>query len=68
MFPRPLPPDSDGDGLSNGWELFYGFNPNVPGEDALDPDLDGLTNLWEQNANGDPFLADTDGDGFSDGE
>ncbi|MAJ60896.1 MAG: hypothetical protein CBC48_13445 [bacterium TMED88] len=64
----PYLQDSDGDGLSNGWELFYGFNPNVPGEDALDPDLDGLTNLWEQNANGDPFLADTDGDGFSDGE
>ncbi|MCH2185109.1 thrombospondin type 3 repeat-containing protein, partial [Myxococcota bacterium] len=64
----PYLQDSDGDGLSDGWEGFYGFNPNVRGEDTLDPDLDGLTNLWEQNYNGDPFLPDTDGDGASDGE
>jgi hypothetical protein len=60
--------DSDGDGLADGWETQYGFNPNVVGEESLDSDLDGLTNLEEQSAGTDPHNADSDGDGASDGE
>jgi hypothetical protein len=60
--------DSDGDGLSDGWEIEHGFNPNVASEESFDPDLDGLTNLEEQNAGTDPNNADTDGDGASDGQ
>ena len=60
--------DSDGDGLGDGWEIEHGFNPNVAGEAALDPDLDGLNNLEEQSAGTDPNNADSDGDGSNDGE
>jgi type VI protein secretion system component Hcp len=45
--------DSDGDGLPDGWELFYGLNPHVADSD-LDSDGDGLTNLQEYIAHTDP--------------
>ena len=60
--------DSDGDGLTNGWEIDYGLNPYVAGEEGLDADLDGLNNLQEQQLNGNPYQADTDGDGATDSE
>ncbi|HXH28330.1 MAG TPA: FG-GAP-like repeat-containing protein, partial [Candidatus Polarisedimenticolia bacterium] len=59
--------DTDGDGLADAWEIANGFDPNVPGEQTLDPDLDGIDNLAEQAAGTDPHVADTDGDGLSDG-
>ena len=43
-------PDSDGDGLPDGWETLYGLDPNDPtgNNGALgDPDEDGLTNIEE---------------------
>jgi hypothetical protein len=47
-----LPPDSDGDGLSDAWELQFfgaaGANPND------DPDGDGLSNLREYRAGTNP--------------
>lgn len=46
----PFNPDTDGDGLPDGWEAFYRFNPTRPtGIDGADgdPDGDGFTNLQE---------------------
>lgn len=39
--------DTDGDGLSDGWEIQNGFNRNDPTDAAGDPDEDGWTNLQE---------------------
>lgn len=62
-------PDSDGDGLLDGWEVANSFNPlSTPGNDesGVDTDGDGLTNLQEQSAGSNPRNADSDGDGLSD--
>ena len=40
-------PDSDGDGLPDGWEVGYGLNPNSATDANADPDGDGLTNSQE---------------------
>ncbi len=63
----PLDPDSDDDGLLDGFEVAHGFDPLGADESAGDPDVDGLTNLQEQAAGTDPNDADSDGDGFPDG-
>jgi len=69
----PTNPDSDGDGLPDGWEAAHGMDPLVantgdPRTDAsADPDLDGLTNEQEAALWTDPFQPDTDGDGMDDG-
>ena len=39
--------DSDGDGLSDGFEIANGFDPLVAGEQNLDADNDGLSNLFQ---------------------
>ncbi|MDO8588603.1 MAG: hypothetical protein Q7T82_16365 [Armatimonadota bacterium] len=59
--------DTDGDGLSDQWEEAYGFDPNNAGEQSLDPDDDGLTNLQEYQTGTNPTDPDTDGEGLSDG-
>ena len=69
----PTNPDSDGDGLPDGWEAAHGMDPLAantgdPRTDAsADPDLDGLTNAQEAALGTDPFQPDTDGDGMDDG-
>ncbi|MHB8764243.1 MAG: hypothetical protein ACYDA8_07915 [Deferrisomatales bacterium] len=55
--------DTDGDGLTDGFELAQGFDPAVPTEDA---DGDGLTNAEERLIGTDPRSRDTDGDGMTD--
>ena len=62
----PLDPDTDDDGLLDGFEVTYGYDPLLPGEETLDPDGDNLDNLAEQAAGTSPLLADTDMDGFDD--
>lgn len=57
--------DSDGDGMTDGWELRYGLDPNQD-DSALDLDEDGLTNLEEYTLRLDPSSPDTDVDGISD--
>lgn len=59
--------DSDGDGLSDGWENEFGLNPNDPNDADVDSDGDGLTNRQEWNLGTDPLSADSDNDGMSDG-
>jgi hypothetical protein len=61
--------DTDGDGLPDGWEVDYGFDPldpNDPGANA-DPDHDKLSNLDEYTNETNPLDPDTDDDGFPDG-
>lgn len=64
----PLPVlDTDGDGLSDEWEIQNGTNPN-----AADTDGDGLPDGWEVLHGFDPTdgtdgSQDSDGDGLPDG-
>ena len=58
--------DSDNDGMDDSWESFFGVNPGTNNA-VLDPDGDSLNNLAESSLWSDPFVADTDRDGFQDG-
>ena len=68
-------PDTDGDGLTDGYEVFYlGTDPlkadsddNGVNDGDEDPDNDGLSNLKECELGTDPNNSDTDGDGLTDG-
>ncbi|MGA1822118.1 MAG: hypothetical protein ACMUIG_06300 [Thermoplasmatota archaeon] len=71
----PYNPDSDGDGMFDGWELETGLNPLNSTDRFKDLDQDGLPNylenafpnkenMWFQT---DPKNPDTDGDGMLDG-
>ncbi len=59
--------DPDRDGLLSTFELDNDFDPLVGGQQALDPDGDGLDNAQEQAAGTDPNNPDSDGDGINDG-
>jgi len=52
--PFTPPVDTDKDGMPDDWEIQYGFNPNDPGDAALDFDGDGATNLAEYTAGTNP--------------
>jgi len=58
------PPDSDGDGLSDDWEVEHGLDPNDP-----DTDNDGMPDGWEVQYGLDPLShdawPDNDDDGLS---
>ena len=69
----PTSNDTDGDGLVDGWEVTYngsmGVNPFVnatPDELVSDMDGDDLNLKEEEEANTNPALNDTDGDGLYD--
>jgi CotH kinase protein/Concanavalin A-like lectin/glucanases superfamily/Lamin Tail Domain/Chitobiase/beta-hexosaminidase C-terminal domain/Bacterial TSP3 repeat len=57
--------DTDNDGLSDIWETAQ-FG-NLAQTATGDPDSDGATNLAEFTAGTNPTVADTDGDGLTDG-
>ena len=73
----PLNPDSDGDGMPDGWEINYShsgqISPLNPDDASLDPDGDHLSNYLEYNlphnpeGHTDPLRWDSDGDGMPDG-
>ena len=68
------PDDLDDDYLPFIWEAAYGLDPNDNGRinprngEFADPDNDGLTNRQEYQLRTNPVVADTDGDGYSDGD
>jgi len=59
--------DTDSDGMSDDYELFFGLNPTNAADASLNCDSDILTNLQEYSLWSDPFSTDTDCDGFPDG-
>jgi len=59
--------DQDGDGLPDAFEVRYGLNASLPGDELADTDGDGLQNLQEFEQNTSPLETDSDGDGFGDG-
>jgi alpha-tubulin suppressor-like RCC1 family protein len=64
---NPYSRDTDGDGMSDDYEVSHGLNPLV--NDAYDdPDHDYFLNTQEYAAGTDPHNPDTDGDGALDGE
>ena len=65
---HPVTPDSDWDGMNDGWEIAAGFNPLDRADATGDPDGDGLSNVEEAQAGSDPAVVDSDGDGVDDGD
>ncbi len=71
----PYNPDTDGDSLNDGYEVFTTFtdpakvdtNENGVNDSDEDFDSDGLTNIEEYNNKTNPYSSDTDDDGLSDG-
>ena len=77
----PTDPDTDGDGMPDGWEIYYNFNPvsyldayEDMDDDGYDLNRDGyispaeeLTNLEEYLAGTSPWEPDTDDDIMTDG-
>ena len=49
------PTDPDGDGMPTAWEMFFGLNPNDPGDGTSDPDGDGVTSAQEFQRGTHPF-------------
>jgi hypothetical protein len=79
---NPTVADTDGDGIPEGWEVYFGLDPLDVADGALDPDADGMTSAEEyafstnyfasvtfDPATGlSPTNSDTDADGFTDGQ
>lgn len=64
----PLNVDTDGDGMSDAWEINFGYDPLVDdGAKDNDDDTDGLPNLVEFQNSTLPNNSDTDSDGIGDG-
>lgn len=67
----PIVIDSDGDGYDDDTEIKNNYSPFNPAKiriDESDVDGDGLNDYWELKFKTDPWSADSDGDGYADGE
>ncbi|MDF1523135.1 MAG: hypothetical protein P1P87_09995, partial [Trueperaceae bacterium] len=63
----PLDPDTDGDGIADGFELRQGSNPQLADAASfLDTDRDGLSDEQENAFGSSIYEADIDGDGLPD--
>ncbi|MBT9558108.1 MAG: right-handed parallel beta-helix repeat-containing protein [Myxococcales bacterium] len=62
----PTDGDSDGDGLTDQWEIDAGLDPQDPTDGDDDGDGDGMGNTDEFESGTDPTSDDTDGDGLKD--
>jgi predicted outer membrane repeat protein len=58
--------DTDADGMTDGYELFFGLNHTNALDALADTDGDSVTNLQEALLWTDPLFADTDRDGWPD--
>ncbi|NQT94358.1 MAG: carboxypeptidase regulatory-like domain-containing protein, partial [Lentisphaerae bacterium] len=65
---RPDDPDTDRDGMPDGWEWNFDLDAGDADDAQEDPDIDGLVNLDEWLAGTDPHSRDTDTDLITDGE
>ena len=63
---NPLHSDSDGDGMSDDWEILYGLNPLDKEDAETDVDQDTLSARDEYEIGTNPNDPDTDDDGLSD--
>jgi hypothetical protein len=59
-------PDLDNDNMPDNWEIANGLDPDID-DVSDDPDNDRYANLDEFQAGTDPYDADSDDDGISDG-
>jgi fibronectin type 3 domain-containing protein len=59
--------DTDGDGLPDSWERTHGYHPHLKDAPESDEDEDGLGVLAEYQEGTDPWNADSDSDGYTDG-
>jgi hypothetical protein len=66
--PDPTDPDTDGDGMNDGWEIFNELSPTNGLDGALDFDGDGVANSNEFIYGIDPRHTDSDSDGVLDGD
>ena len=64
---NPKESDTDNDEMDDLFEVLNGLNATIDDSD-LDPDEDGLTNIYEYNFHTKPQVNDTDGDLLLDGE
>ena len=62
----PIDPDTDHDGMLDGWEDFFKLFPLSPIDAEKDNDGDGLLNSWEFSNGTNPSNNDTDSDGLDD--
>jgi hypothetical protein len=59
--------DADRDGMCDEYEMLFGLDRASAADAALNYDADSLTNGAEAALGTDPWVADTDRDGFNDG-
>jgi len=65
-WPSDRDADSDGDGMSNGYEADHHLKPFDASDATDDYDEDGLSNIFEHDNGLDPYDPDMDGDGLLD--